>query len=301
MGLLFGRFWSRFFSKRTGHEQCGATALETLQTRLHALILKNGEVMFLRQGDDFHFDECNADLTLLIQTLGGEAWQLRVSRDPRSSMLRVMPSTLRKEYDVAAIGDIPVLDPSLLDMCFEDLADDTLTVKLTVLKVAKTEDTKGDAAKRRRLSSCAGTQRRESEDSRDAIWEGILAAYRREIAAPILVDEEQLQTPTPFLVSKLMAEPIDIFIRLQKNSSSYRARTPEWTLVKLQEPLASISSGSTTDWRTLQAQENERGDFVCLQCIGHDSNSKSFDLRLHAFGSLWNFRALMSGERIESY
>lgn len=285
MGLLFGRFWSRFLSTRSGRTQSRTNTLDSIQRRLHALVLKNGEVHFLRQGD-LYLDQVTEDLTLVFQTLGGDTWQVSVRADPRLTILGVIPLTLKKEYDVAAVGDIPVLHPSLLRMCFEDLADESLTLKLTVLKASKEEATHGVPAKRRKLCPTAELAASD-DDTDDAIWEQIFAAYRREMSASVMVDDEDLLTTTPFLVSKLMMDPIDILIRNRKDTDG-RIRTAQWTLVKIEDPLTGISSGSTCAWRTIQAKESKRGGVVCLQCIGHDSNSRSFDLRLCALGPLWS-------------
>ena len=54
-----------------------------------------------------------------------------------------MCSDFRKEYDIAAINGLTVFGEHLLDLCFEDLADDSLTLTLTAFKLhPKVETTK---------------------------------------------------------------------------------------------------------------------------------------------------------------
>ena len=231
---------------------------------------------------------------------------------------------LGREYDITAINDLPVLDPSspLLNFCFEDFADDSLTLTLSVLAAqqGRAEDEEAKMKKRARAKSedeeerrakvkeakmmAMESRRRRSEDVESlmeeerVLWKGIVAAYRQEISAPIqlmqdvqvktdlvVADVMAIQVKTPFLVADVMADPADVIANVPNVRHHYSClmKTSERTLVPLPRVTANFSSGSTTEWRTVASREGVHTDLVCIKCVGHDSNPLSFHLALFAF------------------
>jgi hypothetical protein len=217
---------------------------------------------------------------------------------------------LGREYDITAINDLPVLDPSspLLNFCFEDFADDSLTLTLSVLAAqqGRAEDEEAKMKKRARAKSEDEEERRAKvkriKEEERVLWKGIVAAYRQEISAPIQLVEAVIgiqlkpyllveavigiQVKTLFLVADVMADPADIIGPTVPDITvpiMDVIKTSEWTLVHLPRVTANFSSGSTTEWRTVACREGVNTDFVCIKCVGHDSNPLSFHLALFAF------------------
>ena len=320
MGL--SSMWSRYFA--------GETSLDGMQQRLHALVLKSGEVRFIRRGEYNFSDPKTArwqrrTFTLFLRTLG-DTKTLMFEANPLASIACICSQLrLGREYDITAINDLPVLDPSspLLNFCFEDFADDSLTLTLSVLAAqqGRAEDEEAKMKKRARAKSedeeerrakvkeakmmGMESRRRRSEDVESlmeeerVLWKGIVAAYRQEISAPIqlmqdvqvktdlvVADVMAIQVKTPFLVADVMADPADIIGPTVPDITvpiMDVIKTSEWTLVHLPRVTANFSSGSTTEWRTVACREGVNKDFVCIKCVGHDSNPLSFHLALFAF------------------
>ena len=128
----------------------------------------------------------------------------------------------------------------------------------------------------------------EEENDVTSIVEGVWKAYEEELAAPIYLKEGKIQPTKPFLVADVMVNPNDLFLRWLCQGcvakSLLHKTTRLWTLVELPDAVTNLSSGSTTQWRTLRAQRalQQPMTLVCLQCRGHDSNSMSFGLRIRA-------------------
>ena len=215
---------------------------------------------------------------------------------------------LGREYDITAINDLPVLDPSspLLNFCFEDFADDSLTLTLSVLAAqqGRAEDEEAKMKKRARAKSEDEEERRAKvkriKEEERVLWKGIVAAYRQEISAPIQLVEAVIgihlkpyllveavigiQVKTPFLVADVMADPADVIANVPNvRHHSCLMKTSERTLVPLPRVTANFSSGSTTEWRTVASREGVHTDLVGIKCVGHDSNPLSFHLALFAF------------------
>ena len=299
MGL--SSMWSRYFA--------GETSLDGMQQRLHALVLKSGEVRFIRRGE-YNFSGSRTrwqrrTLTLFLRTLG-DTKTLMFEANPLASIACICSQLrLGREYDITAINDLPVLDPSspLLNFCFEDFADDSLTLTLSVLAAqqGRAEDEEAKMKKRARAKSEDEEERRAKvkriKEEERVLWKGIVAAYRQEISAPIqlmqdvqvktdlvVADVMAIQVKTPFLVADVMADPADVIANVPNvRHHSCLMKTSERTLVPLPRVTANFSSGSTTEWRTVACREGVNTDFVCIKCVGHDSNPLSFHLALFAF------------------
>ena len=124
---ILSKLWSRFFA--------GETCFERMELKLQALVPESGKVKFVRKGIE-HLDlfwKCKTrQLNLLVYTLSGSQ-TIAVEADPRESVASVC-SDFRTEYEIAAINGLTVFGEHLFDLCFEDLADDSLTLTLTAFK-----------------------------------------------------------------------------------------------------------------------------------------------------------------------
>ena len=107
---------------------------------------------------------------------------------------------------------------------------------------------------------------------------------------PLEIQEEAVE---PFKVGDVMTNTLDLMIRWNNNKNFAKClndkMTVEWALVNLPSALTILSSGCNQEWRTLKARKSAAGNLVCLESIGHDSNSRTFQLAIHirdASGSL---------------
>ena len=123
---MLSKLWSRFFA--------GENCCEWMHLNLQALVLKSGEVKFARKGvESFQLTNFKTQqLNLLVCTISGSQ-TIAVEADPRESVASVC-SDFSTEYEIAAINGLTLFSEHLLDLCFEDLADDTLTLTLTAFK-----------------------------------------------------------------------------------------------------------------------------------------------------------------------
>ena len=279
---MLSKLWSRFFA--------GEACFEKIELELDAIVPESGKVKFVRKG----VQSCELrnrktqQLNLLVCT-HYESEIIAVEADPRESVASVC-SDFRKDYKIAEINGLTVFgeDYGLLDLCFEDLADDCLTLTLTAQPIRP----KAQATKKRKV---AGEIREmvmedglgEEEDDVTSIVEGVWKAYEEELAAPIYLKDRQIQPTEPFLVADVMVNPIDLLLRWQCQDcvahTLFHKKTRVWALVELPDAVTNLSSGSTTEWRTLRAQRGVHADMVCLQCKGHDYYEESFGLRIRAF------------------
>ena len=197
---MLSKLWSRFFA--------GENCFEKMRLDLQALVLKSDEVKFARKGvESFQLTNFKTQqLNLLVCTISGSQ-TIVVEADPRESVASVC-SDFSTEYEIAAINGLTLFSEDLLDLCFEDLADDTLTLTLTALK---------RHSKRRKLGGESITARVWEvwdvwEDDEALILGRVWEAYQKELAAPIYLKEGHTQPTEPFLVADVMADPIDLFM-----------------------------------------------------------------------------------------
>ena len=281
--MSLAKIWSRFFDERKRRPREPAPCLRVMQYGLHALVRRNGAVQFARGGrrsweNPWRSKREVVELTFIVTYLSGTTERLTTQGYPQASISDLLPSVILLKNYVVQVADLEVSiagPHALLNLCFEDLADDSLTLGTKVL--AKPQD--------------ANSERQRTEDENahleelldvDDLFHHLLRAYTKEISAPIEVASEELTTAVPFLVSDVMVKPIILYMRMTRDAPcefSPEARTGEWTLVKLACPLRDLSSNSPVSWRTLEVRFKEE-HIVCIKSKGHDSNSESFDMKM---------------------
>ena len=281
--MSLAKIWSRFFDERKRRPREPAPSLRVMQYGLHALVRRNGAVQFARGGRYYWENPWRSkrevvELTFIVTYLSGTTERLTTQGYPQASISDLLPSVILLKNYVVQVADLEVSiagPHALLNLCFEDLADDSLTLGIKVL--AKPQD--------------ANSKRQRTEDENahleelldvDDLFHHLLRAYTKEISAPIEVASEELTTDVPFLVSDVMVKPIILYMRMTRDAPcefSPEARTGEWTLVKLACPLRDLSSNSSVSWRTLEVRFIEE-HIVCIKSKGHDSNSESFDMKM---------------------
>lgn len=266
--MSLAKIWSRFFDERKRRPREPAPSLRVMQYGLHALVRRNGTVQFARRGrsDRWRSTREDVELTFIVTYLSGTTKRLTTEGCPQASISELLPSVIRAQYYVVQVADLEVSIAdahALLNLCFEDLADDSLTLGITVL--AKPQ---GANSKRQRTEE-ENAHLEELVDV-DDLFHHLLRAYTKEISAPIEVASKELTTAVPFLVSDVMVKPIVLYMRMTRDAPCEflpEASTAEWTLVKLECPLRNLSSNSTVSWRTLEARLTEE-HIVCIKSKG---------------------------------
>ena len=283
---MLATFWSKYFQSPSRIPDAlelkqgllwKQKALENIQNNLHALVLKSGETKFIRKA----CGGCNSEPATLMfnaNTLAGTTFTVTTFGHSDCAICCVLPAEIRHAYDLVSVGNVNVINHEILGCCFEDLADDHLTLELTVVKKPPTDD-QVRPFKRARSDELSTTNISRSGDE-EQLWEQVFTAYKQEIS-------KNIDLPTcfgvnePFLVSDVMAKPFDLFFRQQDTPAyAHRVENSEWTLIQIFSPLVSLSSGCTSRWKTLCCKQGVSDNVLCLQSKGHDSNQLSFFLRV---------------------
>ena len=277
--MSLAKIWSRFFDVRKRRPLEAAPSLRVMQYGLHALVRSNGTVQFVRCGRRSTATIlCNVEVTFIVTYLDGTTKRMTTEGFPQASINQLLPSVILTQYYAAQVADFAISNAdadAILDLCFEDLADDSLTLAIKVL--AKPQ---GAVSKKQRTEA-ANAQLEEMVDVDDLFYH-LLCAYTKEISAPIEVTSKNFTTAVPFLVSDVMVQPVVLYMRMTRDAPCDffpAASTAEWTLLRLECPLRDLSSNSTVSWRTLEARLTEE-HIVCIKSKGHDSNSESFDMKM---------------------
>ena len=257
-------------------------AAQDMDLQLLALVPDNGPVRLVRQGvSEQHISNVSRfrmrPLHIQVLTLSGAYMAQTVWGDGRQSIESVT-ATLREEYDIVEIEGFKLFNKAVhfLELCFEDLADDTDTLQITVLKC-------NPEIKKRKTAAPTETL---TDKDNDAILERVWKTYQEELHAPILMPLEiQEEAVEPFKVGDVMTNTLDLMIRWNNNKNFAKClndkMTVEWALVNLPSALTILSSGSDQEWRTLKARKSSAGNLVCLESKGHDSNPTTFKLAIH--------------------
>ena len=280
--MSLAKIWSRFFDERKRRPREPAPSLRVMQYGLHALVRRNGAVQFARGGrrswENPWRSTCEVvELTFIVTYLSGTTERLTTQGYPQASISELLPSVILLKNYVVQVADLEVsiADPhALLNLCFEDLADDSLTLGIKVLAKPQYANSK--------------RQRTEDENAHleelldvDDLFHHLLRAYTKEVSAPIEVASKDLTTAVPFLVSDVMVKPIVLYMRMTRDAPCEflpEASTAEWTLVKLECPLRNLSSNSPVSWRTLEARFTEE-HIVCIKSKGLE-DERLFDLQM---------------------
>ena len=260
-------------------------------SQLYALVPESGEVKFVRVGDcAVSFFADNEQTCKLVKTLlSGETTCDYVVANPIWSIANVCRALLCK-YDILYVGKLPVADPVILNLCFEDFADEALTLELTL--VAKRTAEVRDAAALRdrwepirevrlrdRWNPCGSAKLRQTtallspnQPQLESVWERVWVAYKEEMQGAIEMPDKSFNPQTPFVVADIMAHPCDLFLRqLEEDKEGQRPRvikTYDWTLLRLPDALMNLYNGSMSRWKTLRAREGDSSNLVCLQSMG---------------------------------
>ena len=266
------RFWNAFFSLR-GSAQ--ADALKSLRTNMRALVFPDGGVRWVRECYVCPWDVkegSRRDLSICFRMLSGETFSRVIHEDPGMS-LEYLVECAACGYDVVCIGDINVLHPGILRICFEDLADENYHLEVSVCKACT-------SSRHKRSRRCDAP----STLTKKFAWERIGKAYSAALESHITLPAE-LSTDTPLKLSDVMAMSEDLVMRhthaLFAPTPNDAVITTEWIMVRVEDPVQSLSSGSTTRWKLLRSlHSQDPATRVCLISKGHDSNAASFALQL---------------------
>jgi len=282
--MTLATLWSRFFSGKSARAS---------MSQLYALVSESGEVKFVRVGDcvvSFFRMDIEQDCTLVITLASGKTTRETVVANPLWSIATVC-SALLCQYDILCVGKLPVADPYILGLCFEDFADETLTLELTLVAKPTAEVRDADGRRLVRLRDRWEPKLRQStvllspkHPQLESVWERVWVAYKEEIQGAIEMHDERLKTQTPFVVADIMAHPCDLFLRRLDEDEEGRqplvVKNDAWTLLQLPYALTNLFNGSMSRWKTLRAREGVSSNLVCLQSMGTDSRYVAFNLRI---------------------
>ena len=269
--MSLAKIWSRFFDVRKRRPLEAAPSLRVMQYGLHALVRSNGTVQFVRCGrrswmSPWRCTGEKVEVTFIVTYLDGTTKRMTTEGFPQASINQLLPSVILTQYYVAQVADFAISNAdadAILDLCFEDLADDSWTLAIKVLAKPQGADSK------RQRTEAANAQLEEMVDVDDLFYH-LLRAYTKEISAPIEVTSKNFTTAVPFLVSDVMVQPVVLYMRMTRDAPCDffpEASTAEWTLLRLEDPLRDLSSNSIVSWRTLEARLTEE-HIVCIKSKG---------------------------------
>ena len=240
-----------------------------------ALVFPDGGVRWVRAGYVSPWDvkEANRrDLSICFRMLSGETFSRVIHEDP-GICLEYLLECEAGEYDVVCVGDVNVLHPEILRICFEDLADENYHLEVSVCKACA-------SSRHKRSRRCDAPSTLTTKFAWERIGEAYSAALESHITLPA-----KLSTTTPLKLSDVMATSEDLVMRhthaLFGPTPSDAVITTEWIMVRVEDPVQSLSSGSTTRWKLLRSLHcQDPATRVCLISLGHDSKAASFALQL---------------------
>jgi len=265
---MLSNFWSRYFSDACCKE-ARPHYLNSLQDHLHALVLADGEVTFVRK---FEYPVMFSTETMppgrLVfncTAMNGDKFDIVKIDSPCVSIRSLLCIS---GIDATSVNGIQVLHRDITDIAFEDLAD--LNLNMDVTSVDKNYEKEMHALERTVEDTHGELQHLKCKK----LWHAIIAVYEEELRQSIALPP-WCKCATPLMVSDLMASPFDVYHRHMPSGEyvngsrtpvnySKRTETDDWILIKLSHPLVPISA--ITEWRLVTWKE-QLGDPTTLVCF----------------------------------